>query len=246
MTPLAPDTKFKFFPQLNHLEDKKWMHSLSNFGTSLYEQLFTGTKLHNKFLQALGEAQLIPIKEVLECFEYFNRIRKHVRAEQMCDLCCGHGLLGILFAMFEESVKTVYLVDKVEPPSRQKLLAIANQAAPWIEAKIINKADELSPESDWLIQGMAVVSAHACGTLTDLCIDIACVTKGNTAILPCCYPRKHCNAPFALQTKLGFELAYDIDRTYTLEKNNYKVRWDSIPAAISPMNRIIIGKKTKS
>ena len=242
MQALAPDTSFRFFPQLNSIEDKGWMHSTSHFTPSHYEKFFKGDSLQSKFLKLLGEAKLLPIKEVFECFEYFARIRKHVRAPEMCDLCCGHGLLGILFAIFEKQVQTVYLVDKIEPPSRQKLISLAIDAAPWIAPKLVNKAVKLSSESTWLKPGMAIISAHACGILTDLCIDIACTTEGNVAILPCCYPKKHCKAPLALQLKLGFETAFDIDRTYQLERAGFQVRWDSIPTAISPMNRIIIGK----
>jgi len=243
MNALAPDVKFNFFPQLNKLEDKSWMHSNSDFGTAQFQRFFDDGTLQSKFLKRLGEEQFLPIKEVLECFEYFARIRKRVRASEVCDLCCGHGLLGILFAMFEKSVERVYLVDKTEPPSRQKLISITKEVAPWTAEKLHNKAVKISTESEWLNKGMAVVSAHACGKLTDLCIDIALKAEGNLAILPCCYPKKACQAPQALQLNLGFETAFDVDRTYRLESNGYQVRWDSIPAAISPMNRIITGRK---
>ena len=244
MTAVAPDVKFQFFPQLNSLEDKTWMHSSSSFGTAQFKRFFDDGSLQSKLLKIIGEEQFLPIKEVLECFEYFARIRKRVRAAKMCDLCCGHGLLGILFAIFEKSVEKVYLVDKTEPPSRQKLLDAAIKAAPWIEGKIVNKAIKITTESEWLEEGMSVISAHACGTLTDLCIDIACKTSGKIAILPCCYPKKGCGAPDPLKLHLGLETAYDVDRTYRLEAAGYQVRWDSIPAVISPMNRVICaGKK---
>ena len=74
--------------------------------------------------------------------------------------------------MFEKNVDTVYLVDKNEPPSRQKLIAIAKEVAPWTAEKLHNKTVKFSTESGWLNKGMAVVSAHVCGKLTDLCIDI--------------------------------------------------------------------------
>ncbi|MCH2208856.1 MAG: SAM-dependent methyltransferase [Lentisphaerales bacterium] len=243
MNALAPDTKFLFFPQLNQVEDDSWLNSKSTFGPPQYENFFSGETLQGKFLKELATAQLLPIKEVLECFEYFAQIRKHVRAEVMADLCCGHGLLGVIFAMFEKSVDKVYLVDMVEPPSRQHLIELAISVAPWIEAKIVNVSERISVESEWLEEGMAIVSAHACGSLTDLCLDIACETKGNVAILPCCYPKKKCSAPLALQNNLGFELAFDVERTYKLERAGYHIRWQSIPAAISPMNRVVIGKK---
>ena len=89
---------------------------------------------------------------------------------------------------------------------------------------------------------MAIVSAHACGVLSDLCIDVAIKSGGPIAILPCCYPRSACEAPLSLQTQFGLETAYDIDRTYRLEAAGYRIRWGTIPSEITPMNRIVYGK----
>ena len=142
-----------------------------------------------------------------------------------------------------KTVDKVYLVDKIEPPSRKKLIAIAESVAPWISNKLVNISEKISTQSSFISLGMTVVSAHACGTLTDLCIDIAEVAKGHVALMPCCYPKKQCKAPITLQVNLGFENAFDIDRTYRLEQMGYKVKWQSIPSSISPMNRVIIAKK---
>ena len=197
----------------------------------------------DKFVRALAEDSFLPMKEVLECGEFFHRVRKHTRNKVIADLCCGHGLLGILFAMFERKVEKVILVDKVTPPSRQKLIDCANRVAPWVADKIVNVESRIKVDADWLDPGCAVVSAHACGKLSDLCIDIAIDNKSSLAILPCCYPRGACKAPQALQTTLGFETAFDVDRTYRLESADYHVRWSEIPKDITPMNRVICGKR---
>lgn len=243
MESIAPDTSFKFFPHLNDVENKNWCKSGARFRPSYYDEYFQGDCLQNKLLKEISNENLLPIKEVLESFEYFSRIRRKVKAEVMCDLCCGHGFVGILFAVFEKKVSKVYLVDKTEPESRQKLIKACQKVAPWIKDKIHNIADKISTKSDWLEEGMSVISTHACGVLTDLTIDIAIAVKGNLAIMPCCYPENKCKAPMALQSHLGFETAFDIDRTYKLEKNDYHVRWHSIPSSITPMNRVIIGNK---
>ena len=39
---------------------------------------------------------------------------------------------------------------------------------------------------------------------------------------------------------LGAPLAFDVDRTYRLERAGYHVRWDAIPEAITPMNRLLV------
>jgi hypothetical protein len=244
MKSIAPDTSFKFFPQLNKVENKGWCKSGARFRPTCYEEYLKSDSLQGKLLKEIAYAHLLPTKEVLESFEYFDRIRKKVRAEVMCDLCCGHGLLGILFAIFERKVSKVYLVDKIEPESRQKLINTCKKVAPWIEGKIHNMEDEISPKSLWLVKGMSVVSTHACGTLTDLTIDIAMTVGGNVAVMPCCYPERKCQAPKALQSNFGFETAFDIDRTYKLENGGYHVHWQSIPSSITPMNRVIIGSKS--
>jgi hypothetical protein len=238
------NSRFKFLPQLNGLEQTEWLGSRQKFHAQLATEHFASDKLQDKFLRALAEARLLPIKEVLESFEFFARIRKATRSGTVADLCCGHGLLGILFAMFEREVERVILIDQNEPESRQKLIAIASEVAPWIAPKIDNRVSKINIEDEWIKPQVAIVSAHACGVLSDLCIEVAIKSGGPVAILPCCYPKSACAAPLSLQTQFGLERAFDIDRTYRLEAAGYRVRWGSIPAEITPMNRIIYGTRT--
>ena len=242
MESIAEDTSFKFFPHLNNVEDKGWINSGARFRPSYFNAYFEGDSLQNKILKEISKAHVLPIKEVLESFEYFAQIRRKVKAEFMCDLCCGHGFVGILFAIFERKVSKVFLVDRTEPDSRKKLIEACMKVAPWIKDKIVNVKDKITTESEWLEKGMSVISTHACGVLTDLTIDIAISVRGKVAVMPCCYPESKCEAPLALQSKLGFENAFDIDRTYKLEKAGYHVNWASIPASITPMNRVIVGR----
>ena len=240
------NSRFKFFSQLNDLDRVEWLSSRQKFHLGITEKHFNSATLQDKFLQAIAADRLLPIKEVLESFEFFARVRKAVRASVMADLCCGHGLLGILFAMFERDVDRVILIDQNEPESRLKLIAAASKVAPWITAKIDNREAKIDIEDDWIKRDTAIVSAHACGVLSDLCIAIAIKSAGPIAILPCCYPRSACEAPLALQTQLGMETAFDIDRTYRLENAGYSVRWGTIPAEITPMNRILYGRPSQA
>jgi len=240
---LKANSRFKFFPQLNDLERSQWLSSRQKFHSEIAIEYFGSDSLQDTFLQAIAAERLLPIKEVLESFEFFARIRKSTKTKTVADLCCGHGLLGILFAMFERDVERVILVDQNEPESRQKLIAVAVSVAPWIESKIENRVSKIGIEDDWE-PGMAIVSAHACGVLSDLCIDIAIASGGPIAILPCCYPKSACDAPQALQTQFGLETAFDIDRTYRLKDAGYRVRWASVPPEITPMNRVIYGQIT--
>ena len=239
----SANSRFKFLPQLNDLERNQWLGSRQKFHAEIAREHFTSASLQDTFLRAIADARLLPIKEVLESFEFFARIRKSIRAKTVADLCCGHGLTGILFAMFERDVERVILIDQNEPESRQKLIAVASGVAPWIADKIDNREAKISIDDAWIEPGVSIVSAHACGVLSDLCVDIAIKSGGPVAILPCCYPKSACNAPLSLQTQFGLETAFDIDRTYRLEAAGYRVRWGSIPKKITPMNRIIYGTR---
>lgn len=240
------NSRFKFFPQLNGLDQTEWLRSSNSLFLKITDQYFSSDSLQDLFLRAIAAERLLSIKEVLESFEMFARIRKSTRTKFVADLCCGHGLLGILFAMFERPVERVILIDQNEPESRQKLITAAVTVAPWIANKIDNRMARIGLDDDWIEPGMSIVSAHACGCLSDRCIDVAVKSGGPIAILPCCYPRAACHAPLALQTVLGMELAFDVDRTYRLEAAGYRVRWARIPHEITPMNRVIYGQRHDS
>ena len=240
--------RFRFFPQLNDLpeDQKRWLGSDSRLFDSAAQTHFPGESLQNRLVREIAAARLLPIKEVLESFEFFARVRKQARAVCVADLCCGHGLIGVLYAMFEKRVERVILADRVQPPSRLKLIEIATRIAPWIEPKIENVQAKLSPGDGMVPTGAAVVSAHACGVLSDLCIQIAIESGGPLAILPCCYPKSACQAPQSLVAELGLKMAFDVDRTYRLEAAGYLVRWTSIPSTITPMNRVICARRRKT
>ena len=170
---------FRIFPQLNDLDDTEWMSSRTSINQTTADRYFTADTLQNKLVHAIAAEHFFPLKEVFECFEFFARIRKTARSSVVADLCCGHGLLGVLFAVFERQVERVILVDKEEPPSRARLIACATKVAPWIAPKLTNVAAKIAMDSPWLESGCSIVSAHACGLLSDLCIDIALEVQGD-------------------------------------------------------------------
>lgn len=239
--------RFRFFPQLNDLpgDQQRWLGSDSRLFESAAKTCFAGDNLQNRLVREIAAARLLPIKEVLESFEFFARVRKQTRSTCVADLCCGHGLIGVLFALFEKRVERVILADRQQPPSRLKLIEIANRIAPWVAPKLGNVQAKLTPGDGTVPPGAAVVSAHACGVLSDLCIQIAIESGGPLAILPCCYPKSACQAPQSIVAELGLKTAFDVDRTYRLEAAGYLVRWTTIPSVITPMNRVICARKRK-
>ena len=59
--------------------------------------------------------------------------------------------------------------------------------------------------------------------------------------MPCCYGRTADDAPQGVRQHLGKEMAADVGRSFRLQAAGYRVDWDHVPAAITPMNRILIG-----
>ena len=115
------------------------------------------------------------------------------------------------------------------------------RAAPWVEEKVRYVEGTLERTRDSLPEGSAVLGVHPCGTLTDTCLDIAADLGGPFGVMPCCRTHAVSRAPRGLQAALGADVAYDVQRTYALEARGYDVRWREIPAAITPMNRVLIG-----
>lgn len=237
------DSTFRFFPQLNEVEYNNWLSSGNRLRNNTADKYFPNGNLQEKVVRAIIAERVINIKEILEAFEFFARIRKKIKSKCVVDLCCGHGFVGILFAIFERKVEKVILVDKVEPTSRKKLINCLTKVTPWIVDKVESRNESIHSELNWLEEGSTIVSAHACGTLTDRCIELAINCKGNIAVLPCCYPDKACPAPQAIGLSLGNDVAFDIDRTYRLSNVGYHAKWQYIPRIITPKNRILYAYK---
>ena len=242
---LPPLNRFRFFPQLNDLADPRWLRSNAKLSETNASIHFNSDSLQDTLIRAIAGQRVLSIKEIIETFEFFARVRKTIKAACVADLCCGHGLLGLLFAIFERKVNRVILLDKFEPDNRAKLIAATSAVAPWIVDKVESQQTKIESAQTLLPQGCSIISAHACGVLSDRCIDIAIEKESQLAILPCCYPKSACDAPLAIRTAFGLSAAYDIDRTYRLEAAGYLVRWMEIPKLITPMNRILVARKPK-
>lgn len=190
---------------------------------------------------ALAHEGLLPLKEVCESFEFFERVRRPIRAPVIADLAAGHGLTGLLFAVFEREVERVVLVDTHPPPSHLRVLDALADVAPWIRPKVRWITGRIEEAHTHLEKGTSIVAVHACGDRTDRCLDVAQSTGGHLAVMPCCHDKRG-EGPRALFEALGEGLATDIHRTYRLEAAGYRVRWSRIPKVITPMNRILIAQ----
>ena len=200
---------------------------------------FDSEKMPDKVAKLLGESRALDTKEVIESFEFFQRIRHRVSRTVIVDLCCGHGLVGMLFALLERRVTEVYLLDVIFPASSQRIETILNDQWPWVSPKIKRLERSVKGADQVLPSGAGVVAVHACGARTDWAINVARSLGGPFAVMPCCYAHQVYQGPETLKRHLGVNLCVDIQRTMNLEEEGYLVDWQEIPPEITPKNRII-------
>jgi hypothetical protein len=202
---------------------------------------FVGDSLLSRFARALAARRAVRVKEFLEACEFFAVARRRVRGPVVADVCASHGLVGALYALFERDVNEVRLIDRRVPESRAEVLAAAHEVAPWTEGRLRPDDGLLEERGGDLPAGTALVAVHACGLLTEMCLELAVACAGPVAVMPCCRPHRRSRAPEVLAREFGGDMAFDIDRTYRLHAAGYTVRWDAVPASITPMNRVLIG-----
>jgi len=86
-----------------------------------------------------------------------------------------------------------------------------------------------------------VVSAHACGVLTDLIIEKAVEQHARVAVLPCCHDLK-ASTTGGLEGWMENTLAVDSARALNLRSAGYRIVTQKIPGDITPKNRLLIGE----
>ncbi len=207
-----------------------------------WDHHFPGDAHIHRLARALSKRFAIDIKEFCEAVEFFARTRRAVRAPVVADLFCGHGFVGLLYGLFERRVERVILVDKMRPPAHDLILDAVAEVGPWVPAKVEFRKQGIRHHVD-LPDDAAVVAVHACGPRTDRAIKSAINCGGPVAVMPCCHhTSSYHHRPTAFDELMGPDVAIDIDRTYRLEGAGYAVEWSAIPRAVTPKNRIIIGR----
>jgi hypothetical protein len=164
----------------------------------------------------------------------------------LLEVAGGHGLLGVLCAVFERRFARVVVTDRRRPPSFTQVLKAATEVAPWVAERVTYIETEFEG-AGLLPAGSAVVCVHGCKSLTDIILQAAIEARVESmACMPCCYGHSAAaeRAPPALRRSLGVALAADIERTYLLEGAGYGVHWRYIPSAITPMNRILTARRS--
>jgi len=200
---------------------------------------FSGDTLFERLARAVCRAGCLPRKELYEAWEIARRIRRRFRGGRIVDLAAGHGLLAHVLLILDDSSSAALLVDTAPPKSAARVHAVLVEAWPRLAGRITSA--NLSLESTTLTAEDLVVSSHACGALTDLVLDRAATARARVAVLPCCHDLV-LNQRGSLSGWMEQSLAVDVMRAVRLEQRGYRVWTQTIPAAITPKNRLLLGE----
>jgi hypothetical protein len=211
--------------------------------TPRQQALFSGSSLFDKIARAVCRAGTLPRKELYEAWEMAKRVRRRYRGGRIVDLACGHGLLAHIMLILDDSSKTAIAVDKKIPLNAPKLSNALITSWPRLKNRVIYK--EVPVQEITILPDDIVLSAHACGSLTDLIIDKAIEQHARVAVLPCCHDLKE-SSTNGLDGWMDKTLAVDTVRAVRLRSKGYRIVTQQIPGDITPKNRLLMGEYLKS
>ena len=200
---------------------------------------FPGDSLFDRLARAVCHAGCLPRKELYEAWETARRVRRLFRGGRIVDLAAGHGLLAHILLILDDSSPLALVADTKLPASSGRLHEVIVDAWPRLDGRV--RFEERPLESVALFEHDLVVSAHACGALADLVLDRASGARARIAVLPCCHDLA-VNDAGPLSGWMDGPLAVDAMRAVRLERRGYRVRTHTIPALITPKNRLLLGE----
>ncbi len=199
---------------------------------------FPDDTLFHRVARAVCRAGCLPRKELYEAWEMARRTRRRFRGGRVVDLAAGHGLLALILLLLDRESELALVVDPKLPPSAETLQAALGANWPWLLERA--RPVRASIDAVEILPTDLVVSSHACGALTDQVLARAAAARARVAVLPCCHDAGTCDAG-ALSGWVDEALAIDIVRAVRLEGRGYRVWTQTIPAAITPRNRLLMG-----
>lgn len=200
---------------------------------------FSGETLFDAIARAVCRAGCLPRKELYEAWEVARRVRRRFRGGRIVDLACGHGLLAQILLLLDDSSPIALAVDRRLPPSAPTLAAAMEAEWPRLRGRIRFVEDDLTELP--LYHNDLVVSAHACGGLTDLVLQRAVEARARVAVLPCCHDLRNADLG-GLEGWMDGPLAMDALRVCRLRSLGYRVFSQQIPGDITPKNRLLMAE----
>jgi hypothetical protein len=200
---------------------------------------FPSETLFDRIARAVCGAGCLPRKELYEAWEVARRTRRLFRGGRIVDLGAGHGLLAQILLLLDDSSPSAMVIDRALPPSSAKVHAALVGVWPRLADRVtFLEADiALTPIS----ADDLVVSSHACGELTDGVLTLAANAAARVAVLPCCHRLDGADTG-ALGGWVDEALAIDIVRALRLRDRGYRTWTQTIPAAVTPKNRLLLGQ----
>ncbi len=221
-----------------HRADVSYSLSSTNRLTNCDLRQFQGDRLFDRVARAVSEAGVLPRKELYEAWEVARRARRRFRGGRIVVVAGGHGLLAHLMLVLDDTSACAHVVDPVPPLSAARLHEVLTSTWPRLAGRV-----RTAPVSLDLFEFAAddvVVSSHACGSLTDRVLDCAVSARARVVVLPCCHDANTCDAG-SVTGWVDASLAIDLRRVTRLEQRGYRVWTQTIPAAITPKNRLLLG-----
>ena len=198
--------------------------------------LYPGTSLFARLAQTVCSVGVLPRKELHEAWEVARRVRRRFRGGRVIDMCCGHGLLAQVMILLDDTSPAAVAVDKRLPASAMKVHEAMLQAWPRLQHRVQFIEGRLQDVP--LQSSDVIVSAHACGALTDDVLERARIAGARVAVLPCCHALR---ARGDLDGWLDGALAMDVERATRLRAAGYQVWTQAIPVEVTPKNRLLLG-----
>ena len=199
---------------------------------------FPGTTLFDRLGRVLCEAGCLPRKELYEAWEMGRRVRRLLRGGRIVDLGGGHGLLAQVLLLLDDTSPEAVIVDLSPPASQATVLAAL--ASEWGRLTGRTRVVTGRYQDVALAASDLVVSCHACGTLTDDVLGLALAARARVAVLPCCHDHARCDDG-DLSGWMATDVAIDAARAMRLRQQGYRVWTRTIPADVTPKNRLLIG-----
>jgi hypothetical protein len=198
---------------------------------------FRGETLFDRVARSVCDAGCLPRKELFEAWEMARRVRRRFRGGRVIDVGGGHGLLGQIMLVLDDSSPTATVVDRTVPSSAARIHSALVRTWPRLSGRIHFVADDLGHVA--IESGDVVVSCHACGALTDAILERASAAGARVAVMPCCHDHT-VSDDGGLAGWLDRSLAIDVVRAGRLVQRGYEVWTHAIPASITPKNRLLL------
>jgi len=199
---------------------------------------FTGDTFFDHLARAVCTAGVLPRKELYESWEVARRARRRFRGGRIVDLAAGHGLVAYTLLLLDDTSPGAVCVDPRRPQNAPRLWAALEARWPRLAGRVTYEERPLDAVP--LGPTDLVVSAHACGRLTDQVLARAADAGARVVVLPCCHDLDRSDRG-GVEGWLDGPLAIDVTRAAFLRSRGYEVHTQLIPEAITPKNRLLLG-----